>query len=447
MFRKIIQNSLLSFMENPTIARANNWPLWRKIIFRFLFIYFFFQLAPITWLNITVNYPSEYYLAFIDSLVNLLNNTLFHINNELVPFNGSGDTSYGWAQLLTFLLISFVGCIIWSIFDRNRKNYEWLDYWLRVFVRYFLILISISYGSSKLFALQMPYPSQSLMATQLGDLLPMRLSWVFMGYSPQYQIFAGLLEISAGLLLLYRPTITMGLILATGIYLNVVMFNLSYDVTVKLFAIQYLFCCLYLLAYQYKRLTAFFLQKGIATPDTSFDVFLPKKWMRIGKVSSKVLFIFFFAVVPVVLCYEEYVELSSSRSSKLFHGMYDIEIFAVNNDTISSSKDPRKWKDIIFDNEHSGSIGMEGNIFRQRYGRGYFIYDLDSSNQKMHLSKITTTEDMADVCEMNYYILDSGKIAFQGLIDSNYYYMKVVKNNHHFQLTESQFHWLSEYNR
>ena len=41
--------------------------------------------------------------------------------------------------------------------------------------------------------------------------MPMRLSWLFIGYSTPYEIFSGAMETVAGLLLLFRRTITAGL--------------------------------------------------------------------------------------------------------------------------------------------------------------------------------------------------------------------------------------------
>ena len=52
----------------------------------------------------------------------------------------------------------------------------------------------MSYGIIKLFVLQMPFPQLSQLATPLGDLLPMRFSWLFIGYSVPYQFFSGAME-------------------------------------------------------------------------------------------------------------------------------------------------------------------------------------------------------------------------------------------------------------
>jgi hypothetical protein len=76
----------------------------------------------------------------MDWLVNAANAKIFHVYKTLVPFNGSGDTSFGWIQLRLFLLLALIGCIIWSLVDAKRPNYNFLAYWFRLIVRYTLII-------------------------------------------------------------------------------------------------------------------------------------------------------------------------------------------------------------------------------------------------------------------------------------------------------------------
>src|SRR3954470_14976708 len=134
-------------------------------------------------------------------------------------------------------------------------------------VRYYVASAALSYGIIKLFALQMPFPSLSQLSTPLGDLLPMRFSWLFIGYSVPYQFFSGAMETTAGLLLMYRGTVTAGIFAATGAFMNVVMINLAYDVPVKLYASHLLFCSLFLLAMDAPRLVNL-LVLNRATPPT-----------------------------------------------------------------------------------------------------------------------------------------------------------------------------------
>ena len=162
-------------------------------------------------------------------------------------------------------------------------------YWLRLIVRYYIASAALSYGIIKLFLLQMPFPTLSQLATPLGDLLPMRFSWLFIGYSAPYQFFSGAMETTAGLLLLNRRTVTAGLFAATGAFLNVVMINLSYDVPVKLYASHLLFACLFLLALDAPRLVALSgAQQAIAGDDGVRSELCARPWQFWGSVAVKV---------------------------------------------------------------------------------------------------------------------------------------------------------------
>jgi hypothetical protein len=189
---------------------APAWPLWQRLLFRFFFVYLVLQTEPWELFRAIpgVSFALRPYVGAVDWAVRTSNANLFHVRETLVPVNGSGDTSWAWAQLWLYLSLAAIACVMWSILDRKRANYDRLAFWLRMIVRYYVATAALSYGIIKIFALQMSFPTQSLLSTPLGDLLPMRFSWLFLGYSVPYQTFSGVMETVAGLLLLYRRTVT-----------------------------------------------------------------------------------------------------------------------------------------------------------------------------------------------------------------------------------------------
>jgi hypothetical protein len=56
------------------------------------------------------------------------------------------------------------------------------------------------------------------------------------GYSKPFEIFTGVCECLAGLLLIFRATSTLGAFVATTVFLNVMVMNLAYNIPVKLFS-------------------------------------------------------------------------------------------------------------------------------------------------------------------------------------------------------------------
>jgi hypothetical protein len=420
-----------------------------KIRFRFLFIFFLLFTSPWTWFDSIpgVTFLTNFYKDFNDWVVTRFNKYVFHLKDTLEPFNGSGDTSLGWGQFYTYLLLSFIGSLIWMLLDTKRQNYAVLNFWLRNIVRYFVAIVAFSYGIIKLFALQMPFPSLSALNTPLGDFLPMRLSWMFIGYSTTYQVFSGIMETLVGILLLNRKTVTLGSLLGLGVFSNIVMLNLSYDIPVKLFSIQLVLCCLFLTLEDWKRVFNFFLLNKPVEPNTSYDIKFTKRGQRIARILWKIGFVILFVIIPFKDSWEWYNRTSSRGELKpIKSGVYDIKWFVKNNDTMPVSvNDTMLWKDVIFDVGGYGSINSTDTLFEQWYRRGYFKYQPDTLNQTIAFKKIFN--DSATIFVMHYQIPNDRTIRLFGKIDSDSLQLELFRSNRHFQLTERQFHWLSEANR
>ena len=259
------------------------WPLWQRVAFRFLFVYLALQIAPWDWLRLVpgVSTLLRPYEAAVDWAVTAANARLFHVRDPLVPVNGSGDTSYAWAQLWLFLGVAALAAVAWSLVDRKPRSHARLAYWLRQAMRYYVASAALGYGIIKLLLLQMPFPTLSQLATPLGDLLPMRFSWMFIGYSAPYQFFSGAMETVAGLLLLYRRTVTAGLFVAVGAFANVVMINLAYDVPVKLYASHLFACAALLLLFDAPRLVRFLVLNQPAPATAAYDRPFAGGWRRV----------------------------------------------------------------------------------------------------------------------------------------------------------------------
>ncbi|MFD2938097.1 hypothetical protein [Spirosoma flavum] len=424
---------------NVLSADADQWSWWRKLLFRFCCIYLILYTAPWTWLSDVpvLQLIGEYYSKIENWLVNLTNTYIFHVKDVLVPLNGSGDTSYGYAQICLFVLLAVTGTLFWTIFDK-RRNYNTAYYWLLILVRYYVAIMALSYGIIKLFGQQMIFPSLSALATPLGDLLPMRFSWYFVGYSTSYQFFSGAVEMVAGLLLLFRRTSTLGGFVAAGVFLNVMMMNLCYDIPVKLFSIHLFAFSNFLLLGDAKRLLNFFIFNRPTQPSSQFT--LQKKWMRTGQVVLKIAFVTLFLVKPLYGSYQNTMGSNGgSALKKLATGFFTVDQFQGN------VVDSLRWKDVIFETNNSGSIQTADTLFRQRYRRGYFSYSLDSLNHTVAFKKFAT--DTAALFTMQYSMPDTNHIVLRGKIRNDSSIVALKRQNRHFQLAERQFHWLSEANR
>jgi hypothetical protein len=431
---------------------SSYWPLWRKMILRFFFIYFFLYMAPWTWLDglpyITdvTGFFTRYYYDAVNWSTIAANNYLFHISERLTDIsNGSGDRSYDYVQVCLFLLLAFSGMIIWSLLERKRRNYSQLNYWLCLFVRYYIAMTAFAYGIIKLFALQMPFPGNTMLATNLGDLLPMRLSWMFIGYSAPYQIFSGAMEVLTGVLLLYRRTTTMGVLLAMAVFSNVMMMNLAYDIPVKLYSMHLVLMCLFLLVHESKRILCFFVLNRPAPVCMVYQYPFRKRWMRIARIVLKTLFIILAVGWVFYTTNERYREVHKTVNAKPFRdGMYDVTVFVRNGDTIPALvTDSLRWQDMAFDGK-GGSIRTTDTSFIQRYRRARFLVASDTVKQTVSFLK---SQGGRAVVQFRYAVDADQSVRLWGRQQQDSLFVVLKPSSRHFQLAERQFHWISEANR
>jgi hypothetical protein len=422
----------------------------KNTAFRFFFILLLFFIAPWDYLGYipVLSYLLDGYAIAEEWIVALCNRHLWHVAEVLnMDGGGSGDTSYAWAQFYTVLLLSVAGALLWSLIDKKRqKPYKTLSFGLNVVVRYHVAMVALLYGIHKLFALQMPFPNLSLLSTALGDLLPMRLSWMFMGYSAPYQIFSGVMETLVGLLLLSRKTALAGALLGTGVFANVFALNLCYDIPVKLFSMQTLFCCLFLTWNDRKRIWHFFVLNRNTTPSVTYERVFPKRWQRITRILLKAAFILMFVVLQFIQSWSMYSEEKVQAALQPIEaGIYDITERVENGDTLSAGEGNIRWNDMVFDRDGSGSVYPADTLLRQRYKRGYFVYEADTVAGFLRFKK--GFSDTTGLFQLKYAILDDSTLSLAGIVRSDTLSLVLQRRNRQFPLAERQFHWISEANR
>lgn len=435
-------------MPQPT---NQSWSLFGRISFRFAFIYYVLFFNPFDFLSgipVLQGIPQLSRIP-LDALAYFLNDQFYHIRPQLnANGGGSGDTSFGWALQFTLMIVSFLGALIWSVFDRKRKAYLILHYWLCILIRYSLAVTAFIYGILKVFAMQMIFPSISQLATPLGDFLPMRFSWLFIGYSEPYQIFSGVAEVMIALLLVWRKTALLGALLAIGVFGNVVMLNLSYDIPVKIYSINLLVASIFLAWQERERLFKFFILNKTVVPSSLFEKQYQGKWKKTTRILLKVVFIvlsFGFTAKDYYDYSVEYQQSSLRILEPIQPGMYHVELFVKNGDTIPESLvDSLRWRDVIFDYNGAGSVSANDSSMRMRYGRAYFNYEPDSLGEMLEW-RISGESSAVANFEMDFS--KEGKMILKGKKSEDSLYVVLKKLNRHFPLTERQFHWISESNR
>ena len=421
---------------------ATRWPLWQRVAFRFVALSMGLMIVP----NMLTKLVPPF-ARLMDVAVQAANTHLFHLRPVLVEPNGSGDTSWAWTHFWLVHLVAAVGTLVWSVLDARRPAYPRAAYWVRTLLRYEVAAAAIVYGVIKVFAQQMSFPTLSQLATPLGDFLPMRFSWMFIGYSTPYQVFCGAMELLAGLVLLSRRAVTLGLILATAAFTNVVVLNLAYDIPVKLYSMHLLAACVVLLLWDAPRLVNLLVLNRAAGGTTLYDPPSSSARSRVVRRVLKVAYIGYFALAPVR--FSAFRGTGGSVAARpLPVGVYEVTHFVLRGDTLPATlTDSIRWRDLIIDANGQASVGARDTMFRVRYGRGYFRYATDTVNRVITAWHTTVTNDSIPVFTAAYALRDSTGASLRTMLRGESLHVELARTNRHFQLAERQFHWLSEYNR
>ncbi|MDN3547651.1 hypothetical protein [Mucilaginibacter aquaedulcis] len=326
------------------------WKPYQKVLFRIAFVFFVLMSIPMTgeWYKnlVGINWLHLHYRDLYD---------IARFQPSLVRFQTPAYYLMGYADWLAVLGIGIVGGLVWTAIDRGKtKNYQTLYYWLRVIVRYRAGIGIIGFGFTKLFPVQLPYPSLGLLNTNFGDLTAQKIYWLSIGIVPWYQVFAGVVEVLAGALLFFRKTTLLGAILLFGALGDITFVNFSYDGGVHVYASYFVLFAAFLMIYDVPKLYNLLILERYTVSNNFYPV-ISQKWLKYTRVTLKVATIWIFLVV---LFYIQYINFKydpykqpAAKGVKELRGNYNVTTFKINNQEIPYSPlDSVRWSEATFEN-------------------------------------------------------------------------------------------------
>jgi len=354
----ISSNGKVAPSERPAIAEKSaelkKWKSWQRLLFRIAFIFFISISIPnspewykivfnIDWTNL--HYRDLYDIARFGSGINFFGNSIF------------GNALLGYANWITTLLLSIASGLVWTLIAKRRKTerneYNILYYWLRVIVRYRAGIGIIGFGFTKLLPVQMPYPSLGLLNTNLGDFTAQKIYWLSIGIVPWYQVFAGVVEVTAGTLLFFRRTTTLGAILLFGALGDIVYVNFSYDGGVHVYSSYFVLLAAFLLIDDLPRIYRLLVQEKYTVAVHIYPVF-KSKWQQFARAGLKAATVFVFLILLFKLqlvnfLYDPYKQPSVAGLTTL-RGNYNVTEFRINNQLVPYSPvDSVRWQEVTFE--------------------------------------------------------------------------------------------------
>ena len=328
--------------------KIDSWSTQKKWLFRFSFTYVLLYILPI---------PYTFFISLPDYLFS---------SSEL-------------NLLITELLLSLVITIVWSFTDTERPHYSFLIYWFQFMLRAFIFINMMIYGFVKVAALQFGAPTLIQLITPVGELAPMRLLWIFMGYSTIYQVFAGLLEVAGGFLMLFRKTTTLGALLTAGVISNVVLMNFLFDIPVKGLSSHLFFFALMLAAFDFQRILNVFILNKKTDPE-SYSEPVQASWFTVVTIWFQRIMtglVIAGLLICAILPFTSFSSLFAKKSE--LYGLYKVT-------DQESSLSENAWKYFVMDAENNSYIRYEMNTKS-------FLCELDTINKNITLRPRETGSD------------------------------------------------------
>jgi uncharacterized membrane protein YphA (DoxX/SURF4 family) len=323
--------------ESPQVPEPVRWSLPQKLAFRFFSVYWLLYALPesgrISVFGVLRVIPKAgvWIIARYETMwhvfVPWVATRFFHVTGQPATYfrTGSGDTTLQYVNNLLYVLIALAAMATWSVLDRKRPNYQKLGAWLRLLVRYTLVLTLFGYGFAKVFPLQFQPPRNAKLMEPYGEFSPMGVLWSFMGASLPYTIYSGAAEVLGGLLMLFRRTTTLGAMVAAAVMLNVAALNYCYDTPVKLYSTNLILMAVFLFAWDGRRLANVLILNRPAPPSELPQVTFDRRWLRIGSMCFWVLFVGVELYGQIRGGWDGYKETYRTVKRPPLYGLYDVE--------------------------------------------------------------------------------------------------------------------------
>lgn len=383
--------------QQRMIAQAT-WPAWQRIAFRWTFCYFmlysFASLIELTRLHAVW----DAYNKFWHTVVPLFADFALNINVSTLP-NRSGDTTYNYVEVILFAGIAAVVTVIWSVVDRKRENYDRLFAWFRLFMRMHLGATMIAYGFVKVLPCQFPALDAIRLSQPLGDFQPADLLWAFMGASHPYSMFGGVVEVIAGVLLMIPATALAGAMLTFAVMVNVFLFNMCFDIAVKIFTFHLVLTAALLIAPDAIGLLKLFFLNREFKPVSYAPLFARNKLNRLA-VLVQVLYCFYYFGDCMNSTINRYTRLQA-RSADIHNGIWIVEDETLDGVPVSSgTATALRWGRIAFAGGKSAVV-QDATGMRTAYAVRWDGANLTLSDRSRKVGELqlvtTTTSERATI--------------------------------------------------
>jgi hypothetical protein len=425
-------------------SMAPPWHPLTRIAFRFCFAYCLLyaittQMLPIMLPIPGVRVPDFSGLWPMQGIIMWVGHHVLHVHRPFAAHpTGSGDTAFNWVQTFTMILLATIITAIWSVVARQTRRYDAMYRWFRVFMRWALATSLLAYGLAKAVPLQMPAPGLTRLVEPYGNFSPMGVLWYSIGASRGYEIFVGLAETCAGVLLFIPRTALLGALMALMDTIAVFTLNMTYDVPVKLFAFNLLVFSAILIAPSARDLWNFFIARKpvqlageppVGTTPTAQRV-LSGLQMSLG---GAVLLIGIVGSIQ-----QWYGPFGGGAAKPPLYGIWNVSRLVVDSQPSPALvTDSTRWRRVLFDKPGVAYIQTMNDSLLP------FREVLDTNAHRLTLTSMTAPPVTAS---FTYMQVSPTQLVFDGDLHGHAAHLDLVRRDPNTYLLRSRgFNWIQEF--
>ncbi len=333
-------------------------PPWRsatRVAFRFLFIYLTLWSLATQVVGGMLQFPGYFFPSLgplwpMADITQWVSRSVFGVE---APFErgNSADTLFWWVQTFWLLVVSLIATAVWTAVDRRRLEYATLHKWFFVFIRFALAAQMFYYGMAKVIPIQFMPPALTTLVQPIGTMSLSTLLWVFVGSSPLYQLFTGVAEVAAAILLVIPRTTPLGALIAMMDMIQVFSLNMGYDFGLKQISFHYIVMALFLLAPDWRRLLNVFVLGKPAPASTHQPLFRSADANRVALIVQILAGAYLLGNYTYLEARQYDAPEGPGHPRSALYGIWDIERMTIDGEVrepISNEYDYR-WRRAVFD--------------------------------------------------------------------------------------------------
>lgn len=417
------------------------WTTQQLLGFRFILVFFCLYIFPFPLNHVPgLHVITQWYTWIWHAVVPWVGTYVLKLDEPItVFFSGSGDKTYDYVFLLVAFTGSLMAAVTWTLLARQRRSHNRLLEVLRIYVRYYVGVMMLIYGMSKVFHLQMPSPSLLQLVQPLGDKSPMGLAWTYVGYSPAFSMFAGLAEVIGGMLLFFRRTSLLGALLVAIVMLNVMVMNFTFDIPVKLYSTLLVLMAVFLIAPDIKRLLQVILWNEATQPRLQYAVKLPGRW-RIAALVVKIIFVAGMFGANVYSSARSVHTYGDRRPKSPVYGIFDVDQFVHRVDTLPPmATDTRRWKQLILQSPSYMHVKLMNDSVLS------YPTSWDEANRRLTIKGANNSAGVT-VGMFSYKLADTSGLHLDGVLHNEAVVIRLKERDlGTFRLMNNRFRWIQEY--